>query len=639
MIVYVLQTVIQVLGYLLITLCLGAGAAVLGRRLTWRVAYADSLEALFFSTSLGLGVLASLIFVLGLLRLLYAPVMLALIVGALFSSVKVWRRLYLRIAVEPSSSRSGPRLSWFVVISVFVLVPSIVLALYPPTEWDTTLYHLPYAKAFAQEHRLLFLPDIRFPVFPQLVEMLFVFKLLLVDDVATHFVELTAMLLTALGLVTWGVRLFSLRSGLWAAALWLGNPLVVWLGTSAYVDVGLTLFVTSALYAWTRWSESRDSKWIVLAGLFAGFAAASKYTGLFFVGLLLAQATIEAVRERKMRSVLAFMLAVVVACGPSYAWIVYLTGNPVFPFYSDLFGAREWDTELAQNRGVPPGRHLMGRVASVMRFETKRIFGGLDDLLLVPYRAVFDREIFDLQPPLSPFYLVLLPVLGPLGLLRRKTRWLLITSACFGVFWLLSLQDLRLLLPVLPLLSLALTSEFDRLIRRHGGRWRLLSGAGVAPYVAVAVIAPGPLYAAHNVHEKGRLPTTLEQRESYLSQRVAGYDALRWLNRHHGRDYCVYVLFGAELAYYAEGRALGDFQGPWRYQRVLDVVDDGRRLYLELRRMGVGYLLVLQPGSAVNPPDDQNFHSCFKKVLAKQGFELFRMEPTACLAGTENGPV
>jgi 4-amino-4-deoxy-L-arabinose transferase-like glycosyltransferase len=633
-----LEAAFFLLGHLLITLILGACAAALGRRLTWRLAYADSLEALFFSTSLGLGVLGSLIFLLGLLRLLYTQVMLALITAVLVVSFRVWRRLIVRLTGRLRSSWIGSRRPWLAFILGLVMVPTLLLALYPPTEWDTTLYHLPYAQAFSEEHRLLFLPDLRFPVFPQLNEMLFVFTFLLADDVATHFVELTAMFLTALGLAAWGGRISSQRSGLWAAALWLGNPLVVWLGTSAYVDAGLTLFVTSALYAWTRWRATQDSHWIVLAGLFAGFAAASKYTGLFFVVLLLVQASFETVRRRRFKPVLAFLLAAVVACGPTYAWIVYLTGNPVFPFYSDLFGADEWNTDLAEDRRISIDQPLPGRAAAVLWLETKRIVTGVDDLVLVPWRAIFHREMFDWQPPLSPFYLILLPILGPLGLFCRNSRWLLITSAAFGLFWLLSLQDLRLLLPALPPMSLALASELDRLTRKHAGRWKPLSGGGVAPVVAAGLVALGPLYAAYKVHENGRLPTSLEQREVYLSHRVVGYDALRWLNQRHGHQYSVYVLFGAELTYYAQGRFWGDLRGPWRYRRILDVFDDGEKLYRELQRMGADHLLILRHESTVTRSDDQSFRNCFTKVLDDQDFDLYQMEPPTCLEASEDRP-
>src|SRR5262249_44797932 len=36
------------------------------------------------------------------------------------------------------------------------LAPLLVLALYPPTGYDATVYHLPYARAFAETHAVPF---------------------------------------------------------------------------------------------------------------------------------------------------------------------------------------------------------------------------------------------------------------------------------------------------------------------------------------------------------------------------------------------------------------------------------------------------------------------------------------------------
>ena len=120
-------------------------------------------------------------------------------------------------------------------LGFLILAPCAVLALYPPTGFDATHYHLPFVKSFIAAQRLLFLPDLRVPVFPVAVEMDFVLAFFLSGDVAAQLTQLLAMLATAGLVFAWGRRGFSRRAGLWAAALWLGVPLVVFLGASAYV--------------------------------------------------------------------------------------------------------------------------------------------------------------------------------------------------------------------------------------------------------------------------------------------------------------------------------------------------------------------------------------------------------------------
>ena len=55
---------------------------------------------------------------------------------------------------------------------IAVSAPFFLLALYPPTAFDETLYHLPFAREFVRTGGVPFLPDLRFPVFPQLAEIL-----------------------------------------------------------------------------------------------------------------------------------------------------------------------------------------------------------------------------------------------------------------------------------------------------------------------------------------------------------------------------------------------------------------------------------------------------------------------------------
>src|SRR4029078_13631688 len=114
------------------------------------------------------------------------------------------------------------RPGWWWGIALAAAAPLAVLAIYPPTAFDATLYHLPFARAFVTTGALPFLADGRFPVFPQANEILFAAVMLFGPDLAAHGVQLLATLLTALLLAAWGGR----PAGWLAAAVYLGNPIV-----------------------------------------------------------------------------------------------------------------------------------------------------------------------------------------------------------------------------------------------------------------------------------------------------------------------------------------------------------------------------------------------------------------------------
>ncbi|MEO1370098.1 MAG: phospholipid carrier-dependent glycosyltransferase, partial [Acidobacteriota bacterium] len=364
----------------------------------------------------------------------------------------------------------------------------------------------------------------------------------------------TLALFAAAGvLADWGRRSFHPRVGLWAAALWIGTPLVVWLGAMAYVDVLLTLFVIAGFACWHRWRDGDGRSFLILAGLFVGLAAGTKYLGLFFCGALGVLTLGRAIRLRTLAPAVWITVIATVTLAPWYLRIYSDTGNPVFPFYAPLFGESVWTTkhdQLLFETGADGGSEA----------KTEHLGAGLETLARLPWTAVFDRGQFSNMAPITPWYLVLIPLCAvPMvaggGRRGRAARRL---AACFGFyafFWLSLEHDLRFLLPGLPLLNLAVLDGLDRLTRR-------LRGPTASVAVAAALLAPGWLYAGHKMLEKGPLPLTAVARADFLDAQVPGHRAVRWLNLEYGDDYTVMTLFAGRLRHYARGRLYGDAWGP-----------------------------------------------------------------------------
>ena len=575
--------------------------------------------------ALGLGLIAQAMFVLGMLGLFERPIVWGLLASGHLACRRTWR------AAVDGWTPPAPRTALISGLVLLTLGPLFVLASYPPTGFDATVYHLPYARAFVDAGRLLFLPDLRFPVFPQVGEMGFVLGFFLSGEVAAKLTQLLAVLWTAGLLLHWGRQLFSREVGWWAAALWLGTPLAVWLGTSAYVDATLTLFVTAALYSWQRWAGTEDRRWLGLAGAFAGLAAGTKYLGLFFVAALALWTAWRAGQRRDVRMVLVFSAVALAVLAPWYLRIVYYTGNPVFPFYAPIFGTSEWHTlhdRTLQGAASPQAVDAWG----VLRLQASRILGGIGFLLAVPWTAVFDRGMFHGQAPLSPFYLVLLPLCAPFALWAARTRGLMVLVAAYGLFWLTTVRDLRFLVAAAPALDVALAATIGRWTASPAataffGRRRLFT-----VMMTVALISPGWLYAAYKIHQQGAVPLTPEGRDAYLTRRVPGYEALRTIQRVEGTEYSVYALYGENLRYYADGRFLGDWFGPVRFSRVKAVLGDGRALYDELRSLGACYLLVRRPRPQALVPHDAFAREYLELRAAGDDFALYRLRDVPCSA-------
>ena len=555
--------------------------------------------------TLGLGLIAQTLFVVGFVGFFEPAVLLLLLLGAHVMCRRSWHQIFdrhLRLALRAFGGRR------FGLVTL-VLTPILWLALYPPTGWDETAYHLPYVRAFMEAGGLVFAEHLRYPIFPQTAEMLFLLAMLLGGDIAAALTQTLALALAGLLLAEWGERTFSKRVGLWAAALWIGTPLVVWLGTMAYVDILLTLFVIAAFSCWQRWRDGGASGFLLLAGTFAGLAAGTKYLGLAFCGLLGVLTLGRSLRQRRLGPAVAITIVATLVLAPWYARILWHTGNPVFPFYAPLFGESEWTSkhdqlvfEDADGDEAPKTSHFRD---------------GLGTLATLPWTAVFEREKFSRMAPLTPWYLALLPLCAvPLlfGRGHRGASSLRLTTCFFayGFFWLGLEHDLRFLLPGLPLLNLALLDALDRgvgLVRRKH----------VAVLLGGFLLLPGWFYAGYKIHEKGPLPLSAAARADFLEAKVPGYGGVRWLNENLGEDYVVMTLFAGRLRHYAEGRLFGDAWGPDGHEKIRNALKAGQ-LGAELDRRDADYFLV---DRTFVPRGLEHLESGYRLVWQQDSFALY----------------
>ncbi|HKD16531.1 MAG TPA: glycosyltransferase family 39 protein [Thermoanaerobaculia bacterium] len=563
----------------------GFGAPFLGR-----LRLAGPGERVAFGVTLGLGVLGTASLLLGLVGALHrTTVMILAAAGVALAVYSVGQH---RAAAEDGLPCRGWLRTATIAIGAAAFALTFARALYPPTAFDATLYHLPMAKAYAAHGRVAPNPDLRFPVFPALNETLFADAMLLGDDVTAQLVETLFFGLLTLGVAAWGARAAGAPAAFWASALWIANPVVVSLASVAYVDMGLAAFGFFAVYASARWLESEDPRWAGLAGAFAGFAAATKYSGLFFVVLVAALLAL----RRSRRALLVFLAAAAAAGGTSYASNALWTGNPVWPFGGWLFGLRYWNSNDVASLDWSLRSYGWGRSAL--------------DLLRLPYRLVFEQP--GAEPRVLPLLFVLFPLAVWAAIRRRELRWPAAAAAAYLVFWFAATQQIRFLLPVVPVLSVLGASGLFAAVERTRSdwrrRWRVAVTIGMATLAAAALVV-----VFRGVWTNPPVPTTLSERERYL-ERLMSYPFYRDLNRQTRGNYAVYAFHDENMRYYCDGRHLGDWFGPNRYADV--PLTTARALFDWLRKRGVSYLIVNQR-ARVPLPTGEDFASLFENVYTK----------------------
>jgi hypothetical protein len=603
-----------------------ATAWAVGERLTRGVGFRSKIESFTIAVPLGLAAIAMGLFLLGLVGRLSFPWVVGLGIAAHLLALDEWRSAFRSVRHSVSRAWLARRLNKRALRLCGVLgaLPVLLLPLYPPTEYDALVYHLPYAQGFVDSAEMPFFSELLYPYFPPLQELLFAGVMLFGTDVDAQVVSLVEVALVACLLLVWGREVSDNRLAGVALAFWVGTPLVVWHAGTAYVDIGLALFGTASLYSCSQWQNSRGNSWAALAAAFAAAAAAVKYLGLFFL-LYLALVFVLGWRQRsRRRGALVGLILMTALAAPCYLRIWAVAGNPLFPYYPEIFGPSAWDMAAEQQHSRDDGEEETPH--SVILAHAKGIAGGLGTLVMVPYDTVFRRERYSHQAPFTPWLLLLIPTAGVVSLWSATARRLLLPVGLYCLAWLITTREPRFLLVILPSLGIALTCGCGKLLGSWRRQWLVTA-------LLIGLALPGPAYGLMKLYERGGLPLTEGARQAYLTRIIPGYGAVAWLNHQHGSDYSAYSWRAAWLTYHADGRMLGTFFGPYQYRSVSwKLRSDPQWGVQQLRRFGVEYLVrtVSWSGEPLRMPG--SLRSSLQLIASGPGWEVWQV-PQAVESG------
>ncbi|MGC8783286.1 MAG: ArnT family glycosyltransferase [Armatimonadota bacterium] len=551
----------------------------------WRLPFVDAGERLAFGLALSTGALSYLVLTGGLLGRLQAGVLWSLFAVILLAGAVAW--WHMRPFEE--SRQPFPWRSWLPVAIVALLVLPMVVSPPAATDWDGLSYHLAAPAIWLREGRIGYIPFMHQSNFPFVMEMQYLWALGIGAGAGGAKVFHWTTLLLTLG----AVFAFARRAGFtgsWAAVSLISVPVVLWEATVAYADLATTAYTLLCLLAaWNAAGEedvSTRRRWLALAGLMGGLALGTKMTALGSVGLLVVLLAWEAVRRRPVRLVeIAGCMGVALLVGaPWYIKTYMYTGNPVYPYFYELFGGRNWTAEHARIYREAQLAFGLGREPH--------------QLLMSPFNLTFFwSRFFDPLPFVGSVGFVYLAGLIPLFFARRlpdAARWWILFSLVSLVLWFVLMQQVRYLMTIFPLVSLWcgwLAVQAER-------KWTARA-MQVAIVLQMLWCAMGfsPLWS--------RVLTVWKDGPSaYLQRALPGvWQACDWINRNTPREAGV-ILYDETRGFYLQRRYL--WGNPGHHTLIdYDSFTDGDMLVRTLHRMG--YQVVLQ-NVAFAPPGSEREH-------------------------------
>lgn len=308
---------------------------------------------------------------------------------------------------------------WIIVVALFsiVMLLYIVTMLAPPISYDVLEYHLAVPQHYIQEGGLTAEPYNFYANMPFGIEMLYTLGILLEGGhtyftpkiINFGFLILTLMLLNnlllELGCISSRIRALTML-------FYLSLFVTYKISADAYADLGITVYIGTAILLWLIWLNTLKRRYVVFSGIFLGFASACKYPaigifvlpflitllpmGTLYENILLESMAGKGINVRKAFKIYAilFVIVSITIVFFMFPWLVkniFYTHNPFYPFFGKIFGGKWMDLERS-------GKiiSLHGSVPILSMEYISAVWGKIrqiEFLLFMPLLLIFFRGI------------------------------------------------------------------------------------------------------------------------------------------------------------------------------------------------------------------------------------------------------
>lgn len=487
---------------------------------------------ILISSALGLCFLAYAVLILGLLGVLTPPVLWGMTGLLLLFSLFNLKKDFGIFKNALADCKKDKSLEDYLICSLGLLsfIAAFISVLAPETANDSLCYHLNLPKLYLSQGSIRHTSFDYNSEFPLLMEMLYTLGLGLGSSSLAKFFHLVSGFLTAGMAGVMVTRLSGMkRYGKWIFVFLLTTPVIFNQLSTTYVDVGLACFSFFSLMCLMYYLEAdeNETNFLILAGIFAGFALSIKYLALIVVGieaLLIFSVSIKRSPGKSLRNLLLFAVPIFLCSSYWYIRAYLTTGNPVYPYFYQIF--KSGNPIIQYNDiGVPK------KIASFLTvFWTLTMKPGI-------------FEGFGVQ--IGPGYLAFLP-LSFLAIKKNRQNsqfvWLWIFSVLFLTAWFLLGQSLRFLVPALPVLAVLVGLGLSSLKEN-------ISAKSIrALFVMVIVLHTG--FAFYHTRRDFKVALGRETSANYLHRYERSYDLAEFVNKNLPADSLIMNVDETHMFYF-----------------------------------------------------------------------------------------
>jgi hypothetical protein len=537
------------------------------------------LERAVMSAGLGLGCLGFVVFALGVVgQLSYWGIGGSLLVLVILTrrSIAIWGQTAVRLlGAAPAALGRCSRFErvWLALISWAFLI-AVLLALAPSTAYDALMYHLMGPRLFL-ENGAIFPSTTQWWInMPFLIESGYLVGVALGGDTVARLLHLTWALVLIGCTLALGSRWGQRSTGIWAAILLVGMPMLLLWAADADIDFGWAAFEVLSLTCVLIGVEARQARWFVLGGVFSGLALGSKYIAIPGVVALLLVLVIFGFRKgvRPLAaSIGLFLLAAALVALPWYlknwAWL----GDPLFPF---LVGGERLDPV---------------RLRSFLEYAAS-FRPGTDPVVIALIPVHLYTHPYDFAERFPPSPLLLGALLYPFVRRSRVMTTLAFLLLVRYAFWVLGpALNMRYLLPLFPLAAIVAAYSVGQIplsAKPHRVLSFFVSSLATGFLLVTALVATGILVKDRVLD----VTVGVMSKDAYLRRILPTYGAIAFA-RENLPEGSLILTTGEGRLYYCGGLCYPtDDQFLW--MDITLEADSEQDLALSLKHRGITHLLV-----------------------------------------------
>src|SRR5258706_5023973 len=299
-----------------------------------------------FQIAFAIGVYAYLIFLFGVLGLLYKPLILIVTILYLGLIFLTFRKKIINLPTYISILSEFRKSRIFLFAFILLVIQSIVNligALGPELGFDALWYHLTLPKLYNLHHAIYPVKSgiLYYGFMPKLAELLYIPGLLLGSEIFAKLIHFSFGVLTCVALYLFSKRYLSKEMALLITLIFYSNLVVGWESVSAYIDLTRTFYELMALWAFIVFTETRKQKWLLICGVMIGLAITTKLLAIgsfiIFIILLLINSSPEGKHSKMIKNILILCIFALIIPFPWFIYSYVHTGNLIYPFFTHTY--------------------------------------------------------------------------------------------------------------------------------------------------------------------------------------------------------------------------------------------------------------------------------------------------------------